>query len=156
MHFNQIPVDASEKMDDSLMTSIEPFDYSRLMQFSPSYLAGFFSEKYTTDKKDAERRVQERAKNSFFECMDKTCNYSIARRVNQVVNYEKIENEYALLPVYIITIKYKNKPYIYAINGQSGKVAGNTPIHFPKVALYGAGIYFCINFLTQLLMMFAN
>lgn len=151
--FGQIPIDASEKMENSLMTSIEPYDYSKLVQFSPSYLAGFFSEKYTTDKKDAEQRAQERAKNSFLGYMDGTLNYSVVSRVSQNVNCVDTTNEYALLPVYVITVKYKGKPYLYAINGQTGKIAGNVPIHFPKVALFGAGLYLGVSSAIRLILM---
>ena len=38
MRFSRIPVDGSEKMDDTYMESIEPFDYSALVPFSASYL----------------------------------------------------------------------------------------------------------------------
>lgn len=154
--FEQIPIDASEKMEDSLMTSIEPYDYSKMVKFSPSYLAGFYSEKYTTDKEKAEERAQERARNSFLKSMDETVRYSVVRRVSQNITYKDVTNKYVLLPVYIITVKYKGKPYLYAINGQTGKTAGNVPIHFPKVALFGTGIYFGISFVIRLYLLLTS
>lgn len=42
MSFDRIPVDGSEKMDDTFMESIEPFDYSEMVPFSTAYLTGFW------------------------------------------------------------------------------------------------------------------
>ena len=49
MSFNKIPVDGSEKMDDAFMESIEPFDYSELVPFTPAYLTGYTSVEENTD-----------------------------------------------------------------------------------------------------------
>lgn len=35
---------------------------------------------------------------------------------------------YALLPVYLLNLKYKEKNYRFAVNGQTGKVVGELPI----------------------------
>ena len=44
--FEKIPVDASSKMPDDHMDSIEPYDYSGLKEFSTAYLPGFLADKY--------------------------------------------------------------------------------------------------------------
>lgn len=41
--FEKIPVDASSKMPDENMDSIEPFDYKELKAFSNAYLPGFLA-----------------------------------------------------------------------------------------------------------------
>ena len=46
------------------------------------------------------------------------------------------QSSYAMIPVWLFNIKYKNKKYLYAINGQTGKVAGKLPISFLKLLLY--------------------
>lgn len=44
--FSRVPVDASRKMPDDYMDSIEPFDYAGLKPFSTAYLPGFFADKF--------------------------------------------------------------------------------------------------------------
>ncbi len=39
--FEKVPVDASSKMPDDHMDSIEPYDYDELKNFSTAYLPGF-------------------------------------------------------------------------------------------------------------------
>ncbi len=43
--YDRIPADASKKADDRLMESIEPYDYSKLEEFSMSYLSGHLADK---------------------------------------------------------------------------------------------------------------
>ena len=50
MSFERIPVDGSEKMDDTFMESIEPFDYKEMVPFSTAYLTGFLADKYDVDE----------------------------------------------------------------------------------------------------------
>ena len=35
---------------------------------------------------------------------------------------------YALFPVWILNTKWENQLYTFAMNGQSGKIAGNLPL----------------------------
>ena len=46
--------------------------------------------------------------------------------------------EYALMPVWLMTFKYKDKDYLYAMNGQTGKTYGELPVSGAKLAIFGA------------------
>ena len=35
---------------------------------------------------------------------------------------------YALMPVWMLTTRYKDKTYLFAMNGQSGKLTGSLPV----------------------------
>lgn len=62
--FNQIPVDGSQAMDDTLMESIEPFHMEDAVDFQTAYLAGYFANKYDVDASQSVLRANERVKNS--------------------------------------------------------------------------------------------
>ena len=62
--FDRIPMDASKKMDDSIMESIEPFDYSQIVDFETAYLSGYLADKYDVDSAAASPRATERIKES--------------------------------------------------------------------------------------------
>ena len=51
MFFDKIPTDASKKMGDDIMDSIEPYNYEDLTRFDISYMSGFVAEKYDLDAK---------------------------------------------------------------------------------------------------------
>ena len=47
---------------------------------------------------------------------------------NSDVNINSGEVEYALLPVWMLNIKFKEKMYTFAMNGQTGKFVGDLPV----------------------------
>ena len=47
---------------------------------------------------------------------------------------------YALLPVWMLHTKWQGKDYLFAMNGQTGKLVGDLPVDKRKVAAWFAGI----------------
>ena len=62
--FEKIPVDASSKMPDENMDSIEPFDYQALKPFSNAYLPGFLADQYDVSVEQSASRADTRCKAS--------------------------------------------------------------------------------------------
>ena len=58
--FEKIPVDASSKMPDENMDSIEPFDFSELKPFSTAYMPGYLADKYDVSADESESRASVR------------------------------------------------------------------------------------------------
>ena len=54
--------------------------------------------------------------------------------------------EYALLPVWMVNVKYKDKFYLFAMNGESGKFIGNIPLDKKRALMYTI-ITFAISFI---------
>ncbi len=125
--FNFIPVDGSVRFDDAIMNSVEPFNYIDLIDFSPSYLSGFLAEKYDVPRDKANRVSSDRAHNTALNSLSRTINYSTFYPSKKLVKDTREESEYVLLPVWLLNIKYKDKLYPFAMNGQTGKMIGNMP-----------------------------
>lgn len=147
----RVPNDGSVKFDDAIMNSIEPFDYSKLVPFNYSYLSGFLAEKYDVD----EKRAQENAKKRMSETIKKELlstihGYSTVTIRKDYIDYGNMESEYVLLPVYMLNIKYKDKIYTFAYNGESGKMIGNMPIDKKRAVLF-----FLLAFIIVFIIVFA-
>lgn len=127
--FKMLPVDASIRMDNTLMDALEPFDYSQLMDFSMEYLAGFFAESYDEDALDCTLRFIERSdKGALQYIQDSLKKYQATSLETVEVRRGNMQSVYAMLPVWIMNIKDGKKIYTFAMNGQTGKVAGNLPV----------------------------
>lgn len=136
MEFDGVPVDGSTKFADDIMDSIEPYDYEKLKEFSPSYLSGFLAEKYDVEKDDAYSRAKSRVKNSTKEELKNDISgYNIVTLKNENIDVDRKNDEYVLLPVWMLNIMYKDKRYTFAMNGQTGKMVGNVPISAKKLIL---------------------
>jgi len=130
-----VPADASEKMADNLMDSLEPFDYSAMKEFQTPYLAGFLSEKYSFTDKEMLPRVTKRANEYMDEFIRSTVQgYDSVTFENRDYHIGQLSSEYALFPVWMVYYDYNDAEYTFAMNGQTGKLAGDPPRSVPKIA----------------------
>jgi hypothetical protein len=136
--FEKIPVDASAKTDNDAMDSIEPYDYSEMIEFNPGYLSGFLAERYDEDVKTCYPRAKTRIENTTEDELKKTCHYNSVKVKDYDKKIEIKKKEYALLPTWLLYTTYKDKKYFFAMNGQTGKFIGNLPIDKVKLVIYSA------------------
>ena len=134
--FEKVPVDGSKKMPDDLMDSIEPYDYKDLTPFTTAYLPGFLADKYDVAAKDSYERAMNRSMNSTLDAFrDTVSGYSDVRATHKDVDITQKNMKYALLPVWLLTTKWKDHTYLFAMNGQTGKMVGDLPVDKKKKAL---------------------
>ncbi len=139
--FDKIPVDASTKMDDEYMDGIEPYEYDELYDFQPMYMAGYFADKFDVSVVESGERASERVEKSVEDTFRKTVTgYTTVTKSNSIIDMHGDDIKYALLPVWMLNTKYNDTIYQFAINGQTGRVAGKLPIDKAKLWLYRLGI----------------
>lgn len=133
VQFEKIPVDASTKMPDEYMDAIEPFDYSKLEPFSTAYLPGFLADKYDMTMDQCAGRAEERAGNTARDTLrSDVIGYATCVPVSQNIRLNRGRIHYALLPVWLLHTRYKEQDYLFAMNGQSGKMVGKLPVNWGK------------------------
>lgn len=125
--FEKIPVDAASKMPDEYMDALEPYDYKKLEPFSMAYLAGFLADKFDVSVEQSAKRADERAANTAEDIVRNTVSYDSVTIRNRKVSLKRGKVHYALIPTYLLTIRWENKQYMFAVNGQTGKVVGELP-----------------------------
>ena len=157
MEFFKVPVDGSTRFDNDLMNSIEPFNYEDLVPYNHAYLSGFLAEKYDVDKDtsydDAKKRILQSAENKLLS----SCNYGTKSIKSKSYEDTIKKVSYALLPVWMVNVKYENKFYTFAMNGQTGKFIGNIPLNKKKVIVVSIlmfiilfGLFELINYMIYL------
>ena len=127
--FKNIPVDGSEKLADDLMESIEPFHFNEAVDFETAYLAGYLADKYDVDEKASENRANERIKYRVEEALSDTVKgYSRVNGRSSSITIKGGKAKYALYPVWLLSATYNGEAYTFAMNGQTGKFAGDLPV----------------------------
>lgn len=140
-----VPADGASKIEDLLMESIEPFDYTAQKPFDMSYFSGFFADKYDVDRAAVFPRIRERVTQASRNVINSSViGYSSTNVHSQDYNIDKTNWEYMMLPVWFMTYRYDNKIYEFAINGQTGKLAGTPPLDKGKLARSAALFGFII------------
>ena len=134
--FLNVPVDGSKKMDDTLMESIEPFNFNEAVDFQTAYLSGYLADKYDIDDKQSIERANERIKKSTEQAFAKTVKgYSSVSVDSSTVRLSNGKVKYALYPVWILNTSCGGKNYTFAMNGQTGKLVGDLPADKKKINL---------------------
>ena len=141
VEFDRIPADASTKMPDEYMDSIEPFDYSELKPFSLSYLPGYMADKYDITADVCAQRADNRAKQSARDIlMRSVIGYTTCIPYAETIRVKRGNAHYALLPVWLLTTRWNDQTFLFAMNGQTGKMVGNLPISKGKFFAWFGGI----------------
>ena len=125
--FEHIPADASRKMDDTLMEAIEPFHFRDAVPFQPAYLAGYLADRYDVSLDERMDRARERirvcAERSF---QATVTGYNGGKRVQDSdIEINQAGYWYALYPVWLLNTTWRKNQYIFAMNGQTGKMVGD-------------------------------
>lgn len=135
MAFHQVPVDGSAKMPDAHMDAIEPFDYGELAPFSLGYLPGYLTDRYDQDVHDCEGRMHGRVSTTCGSTLQGTIgSYMEVDPADAAVTMNVERVDYALLPVWMLHTRWRDGDYLFAMNGQTGKVVGDLPIDGGKCA----------------------
>lgn len=141
VRYERIPVDGSSKMPDTHMEAIEPFDYSAIVPFSTAYMPGFMADKYDVTAQASVQRSDERAARTAEKLISSTVSgYVTCVPVAKDVRLNRSDTKYALMPVWMLSTKWNGKNFLFAMNGQTGKLIGDLPISAAKVLAWFAGI----------------
>ena len=142
LSFSRIPADASSKMPDAHMDAIEPFDFSELVDFSVAYLPGYLAERYDEDAEACCHRADRRMRGSLEEELRATVTgYDSVGEGSIDANTQVGEVRQALFPVWMLHTRWKDDDYLFAMNGQTGRLVGDLPVSAIKVILWFLGIF---------------
>lgn len=140
MDFNRIPCDASTKMDDAIMDSLEPFDMTKGVDYDPAYFSGYLADRYDVEEKDCRPRANERVENTFRSRLgEEVKEYREVKTTSENIKLSDAKAEYAMLPVWMMTTIFEGKPYVFGINGQTGQMTGSLPIDKKKATIQFCG-----------------
>ena len=129
MSFVSVPVDGSSRMSDDLMESIEPYKVADAVEFQTAYLSGYLADKYDVDAQQSTDRARERMKESAQDVLrDTVKGYASVIPENTNVRISGGDAKYALYPVWILNTTWRGKKYIFAMNGQTGRMTGDLPV----------------------------
>ncbi len=127
--YRNVPANGSSKMEDSLMESIEPYNFSEAVSFNPAYLAGYAADRYDVNTDvclgRAGQRIQNSAELSFHETVQ---GYQSVSPSRSSIHLQNTRYCYALYPVWLLNTTWQGRRYIFAMNGQTGKMVGDLPL----------------------------
>lgn len=135
----------SKNAQQKMVASVQPFQLDQAVAFKDQYLAGFQAEKrdieYQSMAPDVEKELKGYAENLLKNTVGSFSSFVVT---NSHLDITDTQKEYLLLPVWLVTYQAADdnkKTFYYAMNGQTGKVAGILPISYKKLGLVSGGIF---------------
>jgi len=134
--YDDILVNASRGVPDDLVRELGDFDTSQLVAYRPEFLAGWRAEEYQVDLAegwDAAREIvvaTQRSRCSGDVPGDTQRNLHVRNRITDV------RWKHVLLPLWSVQYRFRQKTYTVLVNGQTGRVVGDAPYSWVKIALF--------------------
>ncbi len=134
-------VSGSKGLSQQEALRIMPFNLPALKRYEPFYLAGWLCEEYSVNESTAqalcqqEYYAQERRNIQAFLPGDTSSGLEVRTQ------FRHVSSDLCLLPVYILSYRYKEQLFRFLVNGQTGHVAGDKPLSHQRIGIaVGCGI----------------
>lgn len=139
--FDDLLIPGVTSVQATHLKRLAPWSLTCLVAYDPRFLTGFRAQRYQVNLEQG----FELAKVDMQPKIDSAIRCDIGgdeQRIHtQSTSYRDKSFKHLLLPVWIATYRYQNKPYQVLINGETGKTVGDRPYSIVKIALaVGAGI----------------
>lgn len=132
---DDVLVFATKSIDQQILTRIYPFDTKALIPYRPQYLAGWRAEEYQIGLEEGWGLGQQIIQDRLRDACAREVPGDTHRNLHVQTRFENLTFKHALLPVWIASYRFSNRVYNFMVNGQTGKVQGQAPISWWKVAL---------------------
>jgi DNA-directed RNA polymerase subunit RPC12/RpoP len=138
--YDDLLVHASKGLPEKLAEELGRFDTRALVPYRPEYLAGWRAEEYAVDLEAGFRAAQGKIESAQSERCAGDVPGDTQRSLRVGNRLSDVRWKHVLLPVWSLTYDFAGKGYAVLVHGQSGKVVGEAPYSWIKIALLVLGI----------------
>lgn len=132
--FEDVTGHATYGLDDAKITALEPWPMNQTHRYSPEFVAGHLSRTYDWD---AQQVFVGRTKPRMESVIDSTIRADIGGNEQRITSRDSswlsVQFNQLLLPVWMLTVTYQQKPFQVVINGVTGEVQGRRPWSAVKI-----------------------
>lgn len=107
--------------------AIQPFQLDSLQRFRPFFLAGWMAEEYSVDRDEAAKQTVEEFRRRQEREITQFLPGDTHRSLQVHTDVELNDSDLILLPVHVLSYRYRDSVYHFLVNGQTGKVVGQKP-----------------------------
>jgi hypothetical protein len=139
-YYSGYMVSASKGLPQAEALAIQPYQLSNMMRYRPHYLAGWLVEEYSISKEQAlgitraefQRRERENIAN--FLPGDTQSGLNVSTKLDLG------GTDLILLPVHVLSYRYRGKVFRFLVNGQTGKIYGEKPWSSSRITMAVIGV----------------
>ena len=133
-HFHDdVLVMATSSLPPTLRGAASDWKLQALVPYQPEFVSGYLAEAYQVGLREGYPVAKEQIDARIYDLVRRDIGGD-QQRVHRVeTQYTEIRFKHVLLPVWISAYRFRNKTYRFLVNGQTGEVAGDSPLSWQKV-----------------------
>ena len=112
-----------------------------LVAYQPEFVSGFRAEAYQIGLADAFPLAKKQIDARVYSLVRKDIGGDQQRVHDISSRYSDIRFKHVLLPVWISAYRFRDKTYRFLVNGQTGEVAGESPLSWQRVTLLVIAVF---------------
>lgn len=137
-YYKGLAYDASSSFADNISEKLAPYDVKNMKEFTPSFLSGFYADlpdvKAAVYEEDAKRVATNRTQKRISETVIPDLTQD-TEELMKALHTEVKSADTALLPVWFMSYRNRDRVAYATVNGQTGKVVADIPVDFKKYLL---------------------
>jgi ribosomal protein L37AE/L43A len=124
-----VPFDLNKEIEDLTVASLHPYNLERAVDFSPYYVAGFSIANSDDKSWKYLPNAEEQIKDELFEKKVPSRIKELYRKNDISWDMKIVDNNFTVyVPIWICNYEFKGKKFMYAMNGQTGKIVSQLPV----------------------------
>jgi rubrerythrin len=133
--FDDLPVLANTGFEEDHVRELEPWPTSTARPFSAEYIAGHLCRTYDHDVEECFGPAKQRIEAGIRDTVRGDIGGDHQRISSMSVRYDHLSFKHLLLPIWLLTVVYQQRPFQVFINGVTGEVHGQRPYSALKIAM---------------------
>ena len=126
--YENVMINGSNKFKNNIIEKIDNYNYEDIKNMDEFNLENNIIYKEDCDEYNIFDRLKKRCSNSSVKLMTEVIEHNKKSVLNNELDFNYTEKGIILIPMYILTNKYKDKTYYYIMNGQNGNTYIDAPI----------------------------
>ncbi|MBK9974427.1 MAG: hypothetical protein IPP14_06610 [Planctomycetes bacterium] len=139
-----------------LMKEIEPFPTKAMVPYDSKYLAGFRAERYSIDLKAGWDIALGGIRAELYTRCGRDVPGDTHRYLEVHSSFWGQSFKHVLLPVFVMSYRFQEKPFSVLVNGSTGEVRGRAPVSAIKIVIFCLVIAALIGGTVALFMIFGG
>jgi hypothetical protein len=133
--FDDDPVPGTHGVSVGLLRQVEPFPTNELVPYGTAYLSGFVVEHYQVVLVEAAQSSEAQMTRKLRDMCAQQVPGDTHRNLEIFPAFSARTFKHILVPIWLLTYQYGNRPWQVVVNGYTGTMAGDYPKSLWKIAL---------------------
>lgn len=137
---DDVLVMASQSLPRELRGAVAEWNLKGLVPYQPEFVSGYRAEAYAIGLREGFPLAKEQIDARVYSLVRSDIGGDSQRVHDISTRYSDMKFKHVLLPVWMSAYRFRNKTYRFLVNGQTGEVAGESPLSWQKMTLVVIGV----------------